>query len=101
MFEEANQFRNLYLMNAINGLAGSFVGIFIPIYLLTKTLDPTNVVHFYLVFPVAVCILFFLTYKVVRIIGLRKVALLGYVFLFLYMFLLYNMERYGISIYVL
>jgi len=96
-----NPFRLVYLMNAIYGLAGSFIGIFIPIYLLTKELKVENVFTFYLVYSVAVCVLFFATYRLVRWIGLRKAALLGYIFLFLYFFLLYNMERYGVPIYIL
>jgi hypothetical protein len=39
MFKE-KPLSGVYLMNAIYGLAGSFVGIFIPIYLLEKNLDP-------------------------------------------------------------
>ena len=88
-------------MNAIYGLAGSFVGIFVPIYLLRKNLDPANVFWFYLVFAVSIPVFFFLSSKIVRAIGLRKTVLLGYPFLFLYFFLLYNLDRFGTPLAVL
>ncbi len=93
-----NPLRGVYIMNAIYGLAGSFVGIFIPIYLLKKELNPANVFLFYFVFTLAVLVFFFFTNKIMRVIGLRKTVLLGYPFLFLYFFLLYNMEAYNIPL---
>jgi len=88
-------------MNAIYGLAGSFIGIFIPIYLLEKNLNPANVFWFYLVYAVGVLLFFFLANKIVRSIGLRKTVLLGYPFLFLYFFLLYTLNQYNTPLYVL
>src|SRR3989344_2291861 len=91
----------VFVMNAIYGLAGSFVGIFIPIYLLRQNLDPANVFGFYLVYTVGILLFFFLTNYIVRSIGLRKTVLLGYPFLFLYFFLLYTLDKYGVPLYVL
>jgi len=88
-------------MNAIYGLAGSFIGIFIPIYLLQKNLNPANVFSFYLIYTLVILVFFFITSKLVRVIGLRKTVLLGYPFLFLYFFLLYTLNQYGTPIYVL
>ena len=99
MFKEP--IRGVYVMNAIYGLAGSFVGIFIPIYLLRRNLDPANVFGFYLIYAVAVLAFFFLANKIVNALGLRRTVLLGYPFLFLYFFLLYTLNRYGVPLYVL
>ncbi len=96
-----NPLRGVYIMNAIYGLAGSFVGIFIPIYLLRKNLNPANVFGFYLVYTVGILIFFFLANHIVRALGLRKTVLLGYPFLFLYFFLLYTLDQYGTPLYVL
>lgn len=91
----------VYVMNAIYGLAGSFVGIFIPIYLLRRNLNPANVFGFYLVYSIGVLIFFFLANKIVHALGLRKTVLLGYPFLFLYFFLLYTIDQHSIPLYVL
>lgn len=88
-------------MNAIYGLAGSFVGIFIPIYLLRRNLDPANVFGFYFVYAVGILIFFFLANYIVHAFGLRKTVLLGYPFLFLYFFLLYTLDQYGVPLYIL
>lgn len=58
MFDK-DPLKGVYIMNAIYGLAGSFVGIFIPIYLLEKNLNPANVFWFYLVYTVAILVFFF------------------------------------------
>jgi len=82
----------VYLMNTIRGLAGAFVGIFVPIYLLSRELNPANVFWFYLVYSVGCLVFFFSAYWIVQKIGLRKTVLLEYPFLFLYFYLLYNFD---------
>lgn len=99
MFEKP--LNGVYAMNAIYGLAGSFVGIFIPIYLLRQNLDSANVFGFYLVYSITVLIFFFLANEIANALGLRRTVLLGYPFLFLYFFLLYTLDQYGIPLYVL
>lgn len=96
-----NPLKGVYIMNAVYGLAGSFVGIFIPIYLLQKNLNPANVFGFYLVYSIATLIFFFVTNYIVRGLGLRKTVMLGYPFLFLYFFLLYTLNQYGTPLYIL
>jgi hypothetical protein len=96
-----NPLSGVYLMSAIYGLAGSFVSIFIPIYLLSKNLNPQNVFVFYLVYTIAVLVFFFFVNKIVYTFGLRKTVLLGYPFLFLYFFLLYTLEKYHTPLYIL
>src|SRR5579862_5098551 len=96
-----NSRTGLNLMNAIYGLAGSFVSIFIPIYLLSKNLEPANVFIFYLIYTIFVLIFFFLTYRIIFVLGLRKTVFLGYPFLFLYFFLLYTLDKYGTPLYIL
>jgi MFS family permease len=94
-------FRGVYIMNAIYALAGSFVGIFVPIYLLQKNLNTANVFGFYLVYAIGVPFFFLLAHKIARTIGLRKTVLIGYPFLFLYFFLLYTLNRLGTPLYIL
>jgi MFS family permease len=101
MSTSGKPFRGVYMMNAIYGLAGSFIGIFIPIYLLEKNLNPANVFSFYLIYTLVILIFFFITNQIVRAIGLRKTVLIGYPFLFLYFFLLYTLNQYGTPIYIL
>ena len=93
--------KGVYIMNAIYGLAGSFVGIFIPIYLLRQNLDPANVFRFYIVYSLGVIVFSFFANYLTRRLGLRKTVLLGYPFLFLYFFLLYTLEKYGVPLYFL
>lgn len=89
------------VMNAIYGLAGSFVGIFIPIYLLRHNLDPGNVFGFYIVYTVAILLFFFVANWIVSKLGLRKTVLFCYPFLFLYFFLLYTLDQYGTPLFIL
>lgn len=81
-------------MNSLYGLAGSFVGIFVPVYLLSRTLDPANVFWFYIVYSLGVLVFFFVADHIAGRIGLRKTVLIGFPFLFLYFFLLYTLDVY-------
>lgn len=101
MSDTNKSFRGVYLMNAIYGLAGSFVGIFIPIYLLEKNLNPGNVFGFYIIYTLIILVGFFVTNEIVAKIGLRKTVSIGYPFLFLYFFLLYTLNQYGTPLWIL
>ncbi len=91
----------VYLMNSVYGLAGSFVGIFIPIYFLSRHLSVTDVFLFYLIYSIGTLVSFFFTNEIVQLIGLRNTALIGYPVLFLYYFLVYTINKYGIPIYII
>lgn len=90
---------DVYIMKAIYDLAGSFIAIFTPIYLLQKDLNVSNVFVYYIVFSICIPIFFFFSKSVVGMVGLRNTSLFSYPFLFLNFFLLYNMERYGVPVY--
>jgi len=90
----------IFLTNAIYGLAGSFIGVFIPIYLLKIGFSVADIFRFYLVYAAGTFIFFFLAEKIAQKIGLRKTILLGYPLLLLYFLLIYNIKELAISIYV-
>ncbi len=98
---EIKPLNKIYAMNATYGLAGSFVGIFIPIYLLSRRVPVAEVLWFYFIYSLAVFLFFFLADRIARSVGLRKTVLIGYPFLFLYFFLLYTIDRYGTPIYLI
>ncbi len=88
-------------MNSIYGLAGSFIGIFVPIYFLSRNISVGNVFLFYLVYSLGVLVFFFLANEIVQLIGLRKTSLVGYPILFLYYFLVYTINKYATPIYII
>lgn len=90
---------NVYIMKATYDLAGSFISIFIPIYLLRNDLGLSGVFSYYLVYSISILFFFFLANFIVSILGLKKTVILNYPFLFLYFFLLYKMKSYGIPFY--
>ena len=90
----------VYAMHSINGLAGSFIGIFIPIYLLQLGNSLSSVFIYYLVYAVAILLFFFIAGMVANKIGIKKTILLSYLFLFVYLWLLYNLDKGWISIYM-
>ena len=79
---------NVYIMKAIYDLAGSFISIYIPIYLLRNNLGLSNVFIYYLVYSFSILFFFFFANFVVNIWGLRNTVLLNYPVLLFYFFLL-------------
>ncbi len=98
---KSKSLNGVYIMNSIYGLAGSFIGIFVPIYFLSRKISVGNVFLFYLVYTLGVFIFFFLANEIVQSIGLRKTVLVGYPILFLYYFLVYTIDKYSTPIYVI
>ncbi len=96
---ERSDMYNVYIMKAIYDLAGSFISIFIPIYLLRNDLGLSGVFSYYLVYSISILFLFFLANFVVSILGLKKTVIINYPVLFLYFFLLYKMKSYGVPFY--
>ncbi len=93
--------KNIYLMKSTYAFAGSFITIFIPIYFLSRGISLANVILFYLIYSLGTLVFFFLANKLVKLIGLRNTAILSYPFLFLYYFLVYNITKYSIPIWVI
>ncbi len=91
----------IYLMKAVYDLAGSFIAIFIPLFLLQKDLNIAHVFTYYVVFALFIPIFFFAADGLVNYMGLKKTALASYPFLFLYFYLLYNMDKYGVPLYLI
>ncbi len=84
-------------MHSIYGLAGSLIGIFIPIYLLHLNYSLKEVIFFYLISSVAlIFFLFFASWLSTRV-GLKKIIISNFPFLFLYIAMLYLLSR-GIAI---
>lgn len=91
----------VYAMHSINGLAGSFIGIFIPIYLLLLGYSLSELFIYYIVYAVCILLFFFLVAWFTNMFGIKKGILIGYTLLFLYLWLLYALENSNISIYLI
>jgi MFS family permease len=90
----------IYIMHSINGLAGSLVGIFIPIYFLGLGYSLFQIFVYWLVYGVGVLLSFIVTGYFAAKFGLRKSILAGFPFLFLFMILLYGLKSHPIPIYL-
>ncbi len=83
--------RAIYTMHSLNGLAGSFIGIFVPIYLLTLDYSLTDIFVYHMTWAVCVGFSFLISSTVSRFIGIRKTILAGFPFLFGYLACLYQL----------
>jgi len=84
-----NQLLVLNTMNVMDGIAGSFVGIFVPIYLLTIGFDLRTVFIYYFIYSVAIVPFFVLTAKLCEYWGIKKTLLARLPILFIYLALLF------------
>jgi len=91
----------LHLMNSIQGLGWSMVGIFIPIYLLALEFSLSEVFTFYLIQNTVILLTSFLVVYLGRVISIKKILLLRFPFLFLFLFLLYRLPTNNFPIYPL
>lgn len=88
----------VYLMHSLNGLAGSFIGIFIPIYLLTLRYSVMQVFSYYLLYAIAVFFLFALTGLAARRFGLKRTLVAYFPFQLAYFALLYALPHTSIPL---
>ncbi len=91
----------IYAMHSLQGLAGSLVGVFVPIYLLKLGNSLTDVFIFYLSYSVFSFLSFLLANHVSKWLSLRKIILLSYVFLFVYIMFLILLERANFPLIIL
>ena len=81
----AKQLNALYLMHSIDSLAGGLSGIFIPIYFLTLGYKLTQVFTYFIFYSLGVMVFFVLAAYLVNNLGYKKVLLLRFPFVFLYL----------------
>ena len=88
-------------MHSLNTLAVSFTGIFIPIYFLNLHYSLMQVFLYFIVFSLLVPIFFSVFGYFANYIGLRRMVILSFLPLFLYMFFLYYLDRFEVSLYLI
>ena len=91
----------IYVMHLANGIAGSLVGIFIPIYFLTLGYSLSQVFIFFIVNNFAILLFSLTASRFAKQFGLVKTLLLRLIFLFLNLFLLYNLKTLPNSFYLI
>ncbi len=96
-----NSIKAVYLMHSLNGLAGSFIGIFIPIYLLTLHYSVAQVFTYYLTLYVAILFLFILAGIVSEHLGLKRTLLAYFPLQLAYFGLLYVLPHISIPLWVI
>lgn len=92
-----NYLKEIYAMHSIYGLAGSLIGIFIPIYLLHLNHQLRDIIIFYLVYSVTLILFFFLISWLSTHVGLKRIILSNFPFLFIYIAMLYLLGK-GLAI---
>lgn len=93
--------RAIYLMQTIEGLAGGLIGVFIPIYFLTLGYGLKDIFYFFIVNNLGILVLFFAAALFAHRFGFAKTIGLRLVFLFVNLFLLFNLKAYPGAFYVI
>lgn len=99
--EMRNQLLVLNTMNVVNGIAGSLVGIFVPIYLLTIGFNLRAVFIYFLIFSFFLVPFFILAAKLCQHLGIKKTLLLRLPALFIYLALLFLIKERMTLVYLL
>lgn len=86
--------RAIYLMHSIDGFAGSLIGIFVPVYLLTLGYTISQIFLFYIIAYLNIAILFFLAGYSAGHFGFKKTILFRFPFLLAYLVMLYFMPTH-------
>jgi len=94
-----NQLFVLNTMNVVDGIAGSLVGIFVPIYLLTIGFDLRTVFSYFLIFSFTLVPFFILTAKFCQHLGVKKTLLLRIPILFIYLASLFLVKQIPAIVY--
>ena len=94
-----NQLLVLNTMNVVDGIAGSLVGIFVPIYLLTIGFDLRTVFCYFLIFSFTLVPFFILTAKFCQYLGVKKTLLLRIPILFIYLASLFLVKQIPAIVY--
>lgn len=88
-----NQLLVLNTMNVVDGIAGSLVGIFVPIYLLTIGFSIHTVFVYFLIFSLGLVPFFILAAKLCQYLGIKKTLFLRIPALFIYLALLFLVKQ--------
>lgn len=88
----------VYLMHAINGLAWSLIGIFVPIYLLSLGYAPQAVFFYYFMVVGAAAVSSYAAGRSAETFGVRMTVILGFPFLFFYLGLLFNLPHQSVPL---
>jgi len=91
----------VYLMHSLKGLAGSFISMFIPIYLLTLHYSLTQVFVYYLIYFTAILFLFLVASLIARNIGLKRTIILYFPFQLAYLIFLYVLPFIHIPLWII
>ncbi|HFC11158.1 MAG TPA: hypothetical protein ENJ75_03185 [Candidatus Kaiserbacteria bacterium] len=91
----------IYTMHSLNGLAGSFIGIFIPIYFLTLHYSITQVFLYYLTYVIALFFLFLFASFVARRLGLKLAFLIYFPLQLIYLGLLYTLPHTPVPLWII
>jgi hypothetical protein len=96
-----NQLLVLNTMNVVDGIAGSLVGIFVPIYLLTIGFSLHTIFIYFFFFSLALVPFFILTAKLCQHLGIRKTLLLRVPALFIYLASLFLVKGMPTLVYLI
>lgn len=88
-------------MHSLKGLAGSFISMFIPIYLLTLHYSLTQVFVYYLIYFTAILFLFLVASLIARNIGLKRTIILYFPFQLAYLIFLYVLPFIHIPLWII
>jgi MFS family permease len=91
----------LHIMNSIERLGWSMVGIFIPIYLLTLGFSLQQVFIYYIIQNTVILLTSFIVVYLGRIINIQKILIIRFPFLLIFLTILYNLQSIDFPIYLL
>lgn len=87
------QFYAIYLINALEGLAGSLVSVFIPIYLLQIGYPLQRVLYFFMEWNLWVCVWFFAAGFLASRVSLKQLMIVRLPMLLVYFWTLYQLPH--------
>lgn len=93
--------RMVYAMHSIDSSAFSLVGIFLPIYFLTIGYSVSQVIFYFIIQNTVLLFSSFVAGYIGSIYGIQKTLLLRLPFLFLFLAMLYTLEVFHFSIFLL
>lgn len=89
----------VYAMQSFDSIAGGLIGIFMVIYFLTLGYSVSQIFIFYIINNLSILVLFFIAGFFSKRFGLAKTLSVRLIFLFLSLFLLYNLDENQVYFY--
>lgn len=84
----------VYAMQSFDSIAGGLIGVFMVIYFLTLGYSVAQIFIFFIINNSAILILFYLAGLFAKRFGIAKTLLARLIFLFLYLILIYNLDKF-------